>query len=110
MSNCCHDVEECEHQRELRLATNYKFTVEEVIHVVGRGWLHLGKIETEHEPAMGDACAFGPHVPNVVTVIGFERFAVPGWWRHGNAVGVLCRNSLPVGTVLRGNVKRGEQG
>jgi hypothetical protein len=89
------------------MSAAYKFTVEDVVHVAGKGWLHTGKIESAYEPALGKAYVFGDgSIGNsLVTVIAFEKFAIPNWWRH--AIGVLLAGGtkLPIGTVLRGDAK-----
>lgn len=86
------------------MSNGYEFTVEDVVHITGRGWLHTGKVKCEREPLLGEACAYGVlTTPNIVTVLAFEGFAIPNWWRH--PIGVLCKVELSVGTVLRGNTK-----
>ncbi len=90
------------------MSTAYRFTVEDVVFVAGKGWLHTGKIESAYEPALGTAHVFGDGSSgsSVVTVIAFERFAIPNWWKH--PIGVLLKGGtkLPIGVVLRGDAKQ----
>lgn len=91
------------------MSAAYKFTVEDVIFVAGKGWLHTGKIESAYEPALGTAHVYGDGSSgtSVVTVVAFERFAIPNnWWKH--SIGVLLKGGvkLPIGTVLRGDAKQ----
>lgn len=83
----------------------YEFTVGDVV-AVGDRWLHTGTVACDSEPLPGTALVYNGGFPgwHEVTVLAFERYAVPRWWNL--PIGVLLGVRLPVGAVLHGNVKR----